>query len=679
MSARPTGTVKKTEAELAKLRDEIRRHDNAYYVFDNPTISDREYDQLYKRLKDLEEANPELISPDSPTQRVAGKAVTTFGQVKHAVPMLSLDNSYSEEEVRAWLERVLKILGGHPSQFVLNPKIDGLSLSLIYEDGVLVKAATRGDGVTGEDVTLNARTIKAIPLKLQKVPARKFEVRGEVYMEIKDFQKMNKQIEESGQQAFANPRNAAAGALRQKDPNITATRPLKFFAHSYGDMVGSHFKTYVEFLKACEAAGVPVDRPLTIVKTIDDVLTACLKMQDGRDNLPFEIDGMVVRIDDLEQQRVLGYTAKSPRFAFAYKFPAKQATTKVLDVVHSVGRTGVITPAASLQPVLCGGVTISNATLHNYDEVGRLDVRIGDTVVIERAGEVIPKVLKVLTEKRTGQERVIEIPGKCPACGSPLKHLKEEVAIRCLNPNCPVQIERTIIHFASRDAMDIEGMGEAVVHQLIENPGIKDVAEIFTLEKADLLKLELFADKRAENLVNAIEKAKTRPLERLIYGLGIPNVGEKTAITLAEKFGNLDMLSKADETELQRASEVGPVIAQSIRQFFTLPRVAETLKKLKKNGVDPKYEAPKTIQNSPFTGKTVVFTGELQKFSREEAERLIRTFGGKATGSVSAKTDFLVAGESAGSKLAKAEKLGVKVLSEAAFLSMINKVTSAPS
>lgn len=665
--------TKKIEAEVESLRSEIRRHDRLYHVLDKPEISDREYDVLYRRLKDLEDAHPSLITPDSPTQRVSGTPITTFGAVKHLMPMLSLDNTYSEEEVRDWEARIQKILN-EPVQFILNPKIDGLSLSILYENGVFVRAATRGDGSTGEDVTANARTIKSIPLALHGKPPKRLEVRGEVFMELKDFQKMNRGFEEAGEETFANPRNAAAGSLRQKDARITATRPLKFFAHSYADNNEGTFKHYTDFLDACATYGVPVARPMKIEKSIDGVMKTCLHWQDTRDNLPFEIDGVVIRVNALEQQKLLGFTAKSPRWAIAYKFPAKQATTKLIEVVHSVGRTGVVTPAAKLEPVECGGVVISNATLHNYDEVERLDVREGDTVLIERAGEVIPKVVKVITSKRTGHEKRVVVPKKCPACGSTLEKIKEEVAIRCLNINCPVQIERTLIHFASRDAMDIEGMGEAVVHQLLEKPGIRDVADIYAVKRDDLMKLELFADKRADNLVAAIEKSKKQPLEKLVYGLGIPNVGEKTAITLAEKFGSLDKLSHASEDELQRASEIGPIIASSIHSFFAQPRVVQSVKKLKSAGVDPKYEAPAAAANSKFTGKTVVFTGELQKLSRAEAEKTIRLLGGKATGSVSAKTDFVVVGENPGSKFAKAQKLGVPILTEDAFLKIANKI-----
>lgn len=659
---------------IEKLRDEIRHHDHMYYVLDRPEISDKEYDDLLNQLKKLEEAHPELITSDSPTQRIAGKPVTTFAPVKHRAPMRSLDNTYSADEVRAWGERIEKILRDSKMTFVLNPKIDGLSLSLLYENGVLTRAATRGDGTTGEDVTANARTIKAIPLKLHGRVPSVIEVRGEVYMDVKDFEKMNERIKENGDEPFANPRNAAAGTLRQKDPRITAQRPLKFFAHSSGDLKGLDFEVYTEFLEFCEKAGIPVARPFHVEHSVDGIIKRCDAWEGEREKWAFETDGVVVRVNSLEQQNVLGSTAKSPRWAIAYKYPARQATTKVLNVLHSVGRTGVVTPAAQLEPVPCGGVIISNVTLHNYDEVDRLDVRIGDTVLIERAGEVIPKVVKVILTKRTGDEKKITRPTTCPSCGTKLERLEGEVAVRCLNLNCPTQIERSLIHFASRHAMDIEGMGEAVVHQIIEDLDVEDIADIFSLEKEDLLKLELFAEKRAENLVDAINKSKKQTLDRFIYGLGIPNIGEKAAYVLAEAFGSIDDVVSANEEDLTRLRDMGPVAASSISLFFKRPRVRETLAKLKKAGVNPKFEKPAVHENALFQNKTVVFTGELHEMSRDEAEKLIRTLGGNPTGSVSKKTDLVVVGENAGSKLVKAEKLGIKTITEEAFLSMIKKV-----
>ncbi len=660
--------------EIEKLRDEIRHHDHMYYVLDRPEISDKEYDTLLSRLKKIEEENPALITPDSPTQRVAGRAITTFDQIKHRVPMRSLDNTYSAEEVKEWGERIEKIIAGEKMTFVLNPKIDGLSLSIIYENVFFVRAATRGDGTTGEDVTMNARTIKSIPLKLRGTVPPVLEVRGEVYMNVDEFRKMNEAFKKNEEEPFANPRNAAAGSLRQKDPRITATRPLKFFAHSSGDLKGANFKLYTDFIDFCEKAGIPTAKPLKVETSLDGVIKRCAAWESEREKWAFETDGVVVRVNSIDQQAVLGFTAKSPRWAIAFKYAARQATTKVLNVIHSVGRTGVVTPAAQLEPVECGGVIISNVTLHNYDEVDRLDVKIGDTVLIERAGEVIPKVVKVITTKRTGHEKAVMRPKVCPSCDSKLEQLEGEVAIRCLNLNCPTQIERSLIHFASRDAMDIEGMGEAVVAQIIKDLDVKDIADIFTLNKEDALKLELFAEKRAENLIDAIQKSKKQTLDKFIYGLGIPNIGEKAAYVLAEAFGSIDAVATATEEQLLRLRDMGPVAASSIRAFFSRASVKETLAKLRKAGVNPVFEKPAIAENTIFANKTVVFTGELKTMSRPEAEKLVRTFGGNATGSVSKKTDFVVVGENAGSKAAKAEKLGVKTLTEDAFLSMIKKV-----
>lgn len=659
--------------EIEALRSQIREHDVRYYVEDKPVISDREYDRLIERLKSLENENPDLITPDSPTQRVGGKPVSKFEPVRHDVPMLSLDNTYSPEEVEAWENRIRKTLRDHELEFVLNPKIDGLSLSILYEDGKLVRAATRGDGETGENVTQNARTIRAIPLQLKK-KQEKFEVRGEVFMDILDFQKMNERLIGEGKEPFANPRNAASGSLRQKDPKITAQRPLKFFAHSYAVSEGSHYKTYSDFLKDCRSAGIPVAEPYKKMSSIRDVLKIFEDWKSKKENWAFQADGVVVRLNDLKQQEALGTTAKSPRWAVAYKFPAKQATTLLEAVDHSVGRTGVITPTAKLKPVECGGVVISNATLHNYDEIKRLGVKIGDTVLIERAGEVIPKVVNVVKEKRTGHEKNIPTPSKCPACGTAVTKLEGEVAIRCLNPNCPVQLERSILHFVSRDAMDIDGLGEAVVQQLLAAGFVKDVADIYDLKKEQFLDLELFADKRAENLTAAIEQSKKRPLDKLIFALGVRNVGEKMAHTLATKFGSIEALAAASASDLENIPDAGPIAASSIHQFFQQSKVKDTLRRLKKCGINPEMKKnPK--KESFFSGKTVVFTGELESMSRSEAERLIRETGGKAAGSVSSKTDVVIAGPGAGSKLKKAHTLGISVIDERTFLTKIKKVT----
>jgi DNA ligase (NAD+) len=660
---------------IQKLRDEIRRHDTLYYVKENPEISDREYDRLMEELKNLEDQNPGLITPDSPTQRVSGTPVSTFGQIRHKIPMLSLSNTYSPEEVTEWSERFQKLIPHEKPTFVLNPKIDGLSLALIYKNGLLAKAATRGDGEVGEDVTTNAKTIKNVPLKLLGDAPSILEVRGEVFMNTRDFQKMNEDLQNGGEEPFANPRNAASGSLRQKNPQITAKRPLRFFAHSLGQIEGEKFELYSDFLKFCEKLGISIAKPSKVTSTLDQTIKMCLAWQNQRNTWEFETDGVVVRLDDFKQQEKLGSTAKSPRWAIAYKFPAQQATTQVLDVEHSVGRTGVITPTAKLNPVECGGVTISNATLHNYDEISRLGVKIGDTVLIERAGEVIPKVIKVIIPKRTGSEKTIKIPITCPACQTPLIKLEGEVALRCPNPNCPVQIERSIIHFASRDAMDIEGMGIAVVEQLTKQHGIKNMADIYNLTKEDFLQLELFKDKRAQNLVNAIQKSKEQPLDKLIYALGIPNIGEKAAYVLAGHFGSMGALAKAKEDELTLISDVGPIVAKAVIDYFKNPRAIETLKKLKNHAIDPKFKKSQSPSTGPYAGKTVVFTGELSKMSRSEAEKLIRNMGGNSTGSVSQKTDFVVVGENPGSKFEKAQKLGIKILKEDAFLDSLKKVT----
>lgn len=672
-------TSKNEFTEILALREQIRRHDRLYYVLSRPEISDYEYDRLMKRLKELEEKNPELLTPDSPTQRVSGTAVKEFKSVAHSVPMLSLDNAYSPEEIKEWDERVHKNLKGLEPRYVVEAKIDGLSCSLIYEKGILVRGATRGDGTNGEDVTLNVRTIRDIPLGLsgEKIPPV-LEVRGEVYMDKEDFKKLNETQKSRGLEPFVNPRNAAAGSLRQKDPKITAERRLKFFAHSFGRMEGGKpFQTHWEFLNDCPRWGFPVAPVRKLCSSIEEMISFYRDYEEKYKDLPYEIDGLVAKVNELQQQRILGATAKSPRWAVAFKYQASQAATTVKNVVFSVGRTGIITPVAELDPVPCGGVTISSATLHNFDEIERLGVRIGDRVLIERAGEVIPKVIKVISSKRKGREKSIRPPKNCPVCeATVVKEKEEEVAYRCPNPSCPAQIKRGLLHWASRDAMDIEGLGVAVVEQLVDKKLVKDFAGIYALDRQTLLGLELFADKKAENLLSAIEASKKRPLSRLLYALGIRHVGEKMARVLAQRYGELEKIRKAGLEELTRIHEIGEIVAQSIHQFFRQSQAEELIEKLSRLGLNF-TEPQKAAGSSPLAGKTFVFTGGLKSLDRSEAEAKVRELGGEAASSVSKKTDYVVAGEDPGSKYDKAVKLGVKILTEEEFLKLLGDVAYA--
>ena len=659
--------------DVDKLREEIRRHDYLYYVEANPEVSDAEYDKLMRRLAELEREHPELASPDSPTQRVGGFAPTDFAPVKHHPPMLSLDNAYNEQEFGEWVERVKRFLKDEPGRYIVEPKIDGVSMSLMYRDGRLVTGATRGDGETGEDVTPNVKTIRSIPLTLGAKAPPLLEVRGEVYMDKKDFARMNESIIESGHEPFANPRNAAAGSLRQKDSRITAQRRLRFFAHSMGRHEGTpEFKAHSEFLSYVKKLGFPVPELSKTHANAEKVLEVYRQFEKERMDLPFEVDGMVVKVDDTSTQDKLGTTAKSPRWALAFKYASTQATTVVNRVDFSVGRTGTITPVAVLEPVQCAGVTISNASLHNFDEVERLDVRPGDTVLIERAGEVIPHVMKVILAKRKGSPRKVQPPTKCPVCGG--KVVKEEglVAIACVNPSCPAQIKRGLIHFTSRDAMDIEGFGEAVVDQVVNEHKVHTFADIYRLKKNDLLQLELFADKRAENLLAQIEGSKDRPLHRLIYALGIRHVGEKMARVTARKFGNLRGLQKATAEELAQTEDVGPVVAESIYDFFHQAQAAKLIDDLEKLGLNFKEpEAPAAPAGSKVAGKMFVFTGELESMTRTVAEEKVRSLGGEAGSSVTKKTAYVVVGKDPGSKADKAKKLGIPTLGEEDFLKLI--------
>jgi len=665
-------SAEKIKNQIERLREEIRHHDYMYYALNQPEISDKEYDDLVKRLKELEERYPEFITSDSPTQRVSGIILKEFKTTRHKQKMFSLDNTYSFEELREWDERVHKGLSGERVEYVCELKIDGVSSNLTYKNGLFIIGATRGDGQIGEDVTVNLKTIKAIPLRLIGKDIPEFiEIRGEVYMERADFEELNKEREGSGDVLFANPRNAAAGSLKLLNSSIVAKRHLNFFAHSLGEYKGEIFKSHWEFLERIKNYGMRINPNRRLCKDLSEVFDFCREWQERKEKLIYEIDGVVIKVNSLSQQKALGFTLKSPRWAVAYKFPAKQATTRLKDIVVQVGRTGVLTPVAELEPVECGGVTISRATLHNFDEIERLGVRIGDRIVLERAGEVIPKIVKVVETVRTGKERPFKTPLKCPVCGSEVvKEKAEEVAHRCINVSCPAQIERGLIHFASKSAMDIEGMGESVVKQLVKNTPVKDFADIYSLKKEALLKLELFADKKAENLLVAIENSKRRPLSRLLYALGIRHVGEKAAYVLAKRFKSLDNLMEAKKSDLDSIYEVGEVMAESIVEFFKNEKTKMLIDKLKEAGLNMKEEVLR-IKKTPLTGKTVVFTGELKEFSRTEAERIVRESGGNVSSSVSKNTDFVVAGENPGSKYQKAKKLGIKIIGEKEFKEMI--------
>jgi len=653
------------------LRDSIRQHDYLYYGMAQPQISDTEYDQLMKRLEALEKEFPEIVSEDSPTQRVSGVLSRDFPSAPHRVPMLSLANTYNENEALEWDDRLRKIIETTEYNFVCEPKVDGVSLSLVYEGGLLVRGVTRGDGETGEDITANVRTIRSIPLRLRAPYPKVLDVRGEIYMDKEEFADYNEEAEKRGQETFANPRNAAAGSLRQKDPAMTAKRPLRFVAHSFGVAEGStaNWTTHYDFLKACAEMGLPTPPMTARVSTIMEAMRHCRMLDRDRDKLTFEIDGVVIKVNQFAVREKAGYTHKSPRWAMAFKFEAQQAETQILNIVPSVGRTGVVTPVAKLKPVSVGGVTVSNASLHNFDEIKRLDVKIGDFVIVQRAGDVIPKVLKVALEKRTRQTKQFEIPTVCPECDGPISKENEvEVAYRCTNPGCPAQLRRSLVHFAGRDAMDIEGMGDVVVHQLVEQKLVENIADIYEITRSQFLKLNLFAEKKADNLLKGIEKSKTRPLSRLLYGLGIRQVGEKAAYVLAQHFGSLQALQEAKEADLRAIHEVGPIMAQNIVGYFQLPTTGSVLRKLKRAGVNMKEE--KRVAKGPqlLAGKTVVFTGELESLSRTQAESRVRDLGGSPTGSVSKKTDLVVVGANPGSKADKAKKLGLKILSEDQFL-----------
>lgn len=665
---------KEAMASIKKLRQEINHHNYRYYVLDSPQISDAQYDRMLKELKELEEKFPELVTPDSPTQRVGARPLEAFREVKHSIPMLSLSNAFNEEEIRDFDTRVRKFLETEKRpQYMAEPKLDGVAVEVVYENGTLSVGSTRGDGVTGEDVTQNLKTVRSIPLKLlqakkQTVPAL-LEVRGEVMMRTEEFKKLNKKREKNGEPLFANPRNAAAGSLRQLDSSITASRPLDVFFYAVGRVEGARFETQDELLRILPKLGLRVNPHVRVCKTIEDTIDYYKDMMQKRDSLAYGIDGVVLKVNDFAQQEMLGAISRSPRWALAVKFPARQETTKILDIIVQVGRTGALTPVAVMEPVNVGGVTVSRATLHNQDEIDRKDIRIGDTVVLQRAGDVIPEVVSVVRSKRTGKEKKFKIPHKCPVCGSDAVRLPGEAVARCTGMACAAKLRELVGHFASRRAMDIQGLGDKIIQQLTEKGLVKSVADIYSLRMDNFMKLDRMGEKLASNVLASIEKSKDTKLARLIYALGIRHVGEHISHVLAEHFGSMDKLRTASLEELQETNEVGPQVAQSIRSFFDQKINIEVIDRLFAGGVSVGGERPRP--GTKLRGKSFVFTGTLERYEREEASRIVESLGGKTSSSVSRTTDYVVVGKEPGTKLQKAEELGIRIISEKEFEELI--------
>jgi DNA ligase (NAD+) len=659
----------KLREKAEKLRTTLERHNRLYYVEDAPEITDAEYDRLFRELEALEAEHPELRSPDSPTQRVGGAPLAAFAEVRHGTPMLSIANAFDEEEVRAFDKRVRQALGVEAVEYATEPKFDGLAVSLVYRDGRFAQGATRGDGTTGEDVTANLRTVRSIPLKIDE--RRELEVRGEVLMYRKDFEAMNARQREAGQKEYVNPRNAAAGAVRQLDPRITAGRPLRFFAYSVVSPAVAD--THAASLEKLERLGFPVCRERDVVPSVEGLLGYYARIGKLRERLPYAIDGVVYKVNRLDWQERVGYVSRAPRFALAHKYPAEEQATEVLGIEVQVGRTGALTPVARLKPVFVGGVTVTNATLHNESELRRKDVRVGDTVVVRRAGDVIPEVVSVRPEMRPQGSKAYQFPTQCPVCGSAVVKTEEEAVHRCSGGlYCAAQRKQALLHFASRRAMNIEGLGEKIVDQLVDRDLVKTPADLYRLTTEQLQDLERMGEKSAANLVQELERSRKTTLERLIYALGIRNVGETTARDLARHFGDLEPLMQAGEDALLQVSDVGPVVARSIRQFFDEPHNRQVIHELVERGAQwPKVEpAPRPAGRA----KTFVLTGTLAGMSREDARAAIEARGHKVAGSVSKKTDFVVAGAQAGAKLDKARALGVRVLEEKEFLEMLDNL-----
>lgn len=671
------------QAAIASRIEDLRRlihyHNYRYYVLDEPEISDAEYDRLFQELEELERAYPEYVTPDSPTQRVGAKPLAEFGTYEHSIPMLSLQSVTAEAEVRDFDDRVQRLLGGEEFEYVVEPKIDGLAMELVYEQGIFTAGSTRGDGYTGENITQNLRTIKAIPLRLltaggadvESLPL--LEVRGEVYMPLSKFKALNEELGKKGEKLFANPRNAAAGSVRQLDPRVTASRPLDFFAYGIGRLEGKKLETQWEVLAYLRQAGFKVNPLIRRFADIEGVIRYHEEIRQRRDALDYEIDGVVVKVNSLAQQERLGTISRSPRWALAYKFPAREEFTRVNEIIVQVGRTGALTPVAVLEPVQIAGVTVSRATLHNEDELRRKDVRIGDTVVVERAGDVIPEVVSVITSKRTGDEKEFQMPTHCPVCGADV--LKEGPIVRCIGVSCSAQRKERIKHFASLRALNIEGLGEKLIEQLVDRGMVADAADLFSLTKRELMKLDRMGEKSAQNILEAIERSKQTTFARLIHAVGIRHVGERTAALLAEQFKDMEALRHASYEELIRVPEIGPEVAHSILLFFEQKSMQELLAKLERAGV--RYEVRKGEAAAAgagdlriLAGKTFVFTGRIS-MPREEAKELVEQLGGTVASSVSKKTDYLVAGEEPGTKLAKAKELGVQVIDEQTFRELV--------
>jgi DNA ligase (NAD+) len=665
------------QKELHDLKGKIRYHDYRYYILDDPEASDAEYDRLFKSLLEIERNNPNLVTPDSPSQRVGSKPQDAFSQIAHRRPMLSLENGFDEKDIRDFDSRVLKLLKDkYVCDYVVEPKMDGLAVEIVYEKGILVSASTRGDGYIGENITPNIRTIRAVPqrliMKQKDLPVPELlEVRGEAYMEIKAFEELNRSRLDQELPAFANPRNAAAGSIRQLDPNITAGRPLNFFCYGTGVVNGLSFKTHMELMGALESCGLRINKSyIREFHDIEKVIEYCRLLEAERSNLPYEIDGAVIKVNDLPLQEILGQKSRSPRWALAFKFKPTQATTKIIKIDVQVGRTGALTPVAWLEPVEVGGVTVSRATLHNQEEVDKKDIRENDTVIVQRAGDVIPEVVKVITSNRTGDEQVFRMPSNCPVCGTVVVKKKGEVVFRCPNPNCPAQVRERMIHFVSKGAMNIDGLGEKIIGQLIDREIALEPADLYKLKHDDFLKLEKIEQKSADNLLRAVEKSKKATLPRFIFALGIRHVGEHVAELLAGSFGDIEGLMQATREELLNIKEIGPQIAESVISYFSDESNLNSLKRMLEAGIN--IESP-SVKGGALEGKSFVITGTLTSMTRTEAKERIEKNGGRIASSVSSSTDYLVAGESPGSKLQKAKELRIPVLDEKEFIDLLQQ------